>query len=92
MSVVQYSGALPPKKKSELQEIAEKMSLDTSGTKEEMIQRITRYLDEHDLSDNPVFSGLVHNKKKSTRKDTASSSVMCVTDILYLRTIDSSAT
>ena len=78
MSVVQYTGALPPKKKSELQEIAEKMSLDTNGTKEEMIQRIARRLEEHDFSDDPIFSGLVQTRKKSTRKDTSTSSLMCV--------------
>jgi hypothetical protein len=82
MSVVQYTGALPPKKKGELQEIAEKMSLDTNGTKEEMIQRITRYMEEHDLSENPVFSGLVQARKKSTRKDTNLSSLMYVTCFL----------
>jgi hypothetical protein len=77
MSSTQYSGALAPKKKSELQEIAEKLSLDSTGTKEDIHNRIKAHLDAKDLSDDPVFSGLYPSgKKKPTRKETAASSVM----------------
>lgn len=71
MTTVQYSGALPPKKKSELVEIAEKMSLEATGTKEDISNRIKAYLDAHDLSENPMFSGLYVTKKKPGRKETA---------------------
>lgn len=76
MSSKEYSGALAPKKKSELQEIAEKLSLDSSGTKEDIHTRIKAHLDTNDLSDDPVFGGLYPSKKKPTRKETSSSSLM----------------
>lgn len=73
-----FSGALAPKKKSELQEIAEKMALDTTGTKDELTSRINKYMDEHEahLSANPMFSGLLAHKRKPTRKDTNTSSLL----------------
>lgn len=73
-----FAGALAPKKKGELQEIAEKMALDTTGTKDEITSRISKYMDEHEahLSDNPMFAGLVAHRRKITRKDTNTSSLL----------------
>lgn len=64
-----YSGALQPKKKSELQEIAEALSLATTGTKDDLQARIKEYLDVHDLSDDPQFGGLYVVGKRKTRKE-----------------------
>ncbi len=78
MALVQYAGALAPKKKQELAEIAERMSLEVSGTKDELHSRIKAYLEANDLTGDPVFAGLYPNKKRPSRKETVSSAVMCV--------------
>jgi hypothetical protein len=72
MALVQYSGHLMAKKKQELQEIAEKLSISTAGTKEEIHARIKSHLDAHDLSEDPVYAGLYPAKRKLARKETAS--------------------
>lgn len=76
MSAVQYSGPLPPKRKGELQEIAEKLSIDASGTKDELQARIKAHLDAKDLSEDPVFGGLYTSKRKMMRKESGLASSM----------------
>ncbi|KAG8801458.1 hypothetical protein FRC17_006652, partial [Serendipita sp. 399] len=71
MTSVQYSGPLAAKKKSELQEIAEKLSVDISGTKDDLQTKIKAHLDAHDLSEDATFAGLYPAKKKTTRKDSS---------------------
>src|SRR5258706_8836463 len=64
-----YSGALQPKKKSELQEIADALSLATTGTKDDLQTRIKDHLDVYDLSDDPQFAGLYGVKRKTRKED-----------------------
>ncbi|KAF7317948.1 SAP domain-containing protein [Mycena kentingensis (nom. inval.)] len=61
-----YTGALAPKKKSELQAIADALEIDNTGTKDELQTRIKKHLDTHqDLEDDPVFAGLYGRRKRS---------------------------
>lgn len=69
-----YSGALQPKKKSELQEIAEALSLATTGTKDDIQTRIKEHLDAHDLSESPQFGGLYVGKRKARKEEAAPTS------------------
>ena len=64
-----YSGALQPKKKSELQEIAAALRLSELGTKDELQARIKRHLDAHQdaLEDDPTFTGLLGRRKRSVQ-------------------------
>ena len=71
-----YSGALQPKKKSELQAIAEALSLATTGTKDDLQTRIKDYLDANDLSDDPQFGGLYVGKRKTRKEDVAPASLV----------------
>ncbi|KAF8645597.1 hypothetical protein AX16_007679 [Volvariella volvacea WC 439] len=63
-----YSGALPPKKKAELQELANALHLSDQGTKEELQIRIKKHLDLHQaaLEENPVFAGLFGRRRKGS--------------------------
>lgn len=67
MAPIAYSGALAPKKKSELQEIATALSLSEWGTKDELQGRIKKYLDANqpELEEDARFSGLFGRKKRS---------------------------
>ena len=69
-----YSGALQPKKKGELQEIAGALSLATSGTKDDIQTRIKDHLDVYDLSDDPQFAGLYPAKRKARKEEVAPTS------------------
>jgi hypothetical protein len=62
-----FSGALQPKKKGELQEIAVALRLSDQGNKEELQNRIRLHLDKHQntLEDDPVFAGLFGRRKRS---------------------------
>lgn len=62
-----YSGALQPKKKHELQEIAAALGLIDSGSKDEVQNRIKKYLDANasELQDDPKFGGLLGRRKRS---------------------------
>ncbi|KAF9526074.1 hypothetical protein CPB83DRAFT_795487 [Crepidotus variabilis] len=64
-----YSGSLQPKKKSELQEIALALKISDQGTKEEVVQRITKHLDVNQdaLEDKPMFSGLYGRRRRSVQ-------------------------
>ncbi|KAJ6625006.1 hypothetical protein B0H10DRAFT_2005303 [Mycena sp. CBHHK59/15] len=64
-----FSGALPPKKKSELQQIAAALDIDASGTKDDLQSRIKKYLDNNqaELEDDPVFAGLFGRRKRSVQ-------------------------
>ncbi|PVF99275.1 hypothetical protein CPB86DRAFT_814060 [Serendipita vermifera] len=76
MALVQYSGHMMAKKKQELQEIAEKLSISTAGTKEEIHARIKSHLDAHDLSEDPVYAGLYPAKRKLARKESTTTSAI----------------
>jgi hypothetical protein len=64
-----YSGSLGPKKKHELQEIALALRISDQGTKDEIVQRITKHLDSNQdaLEDNPIFTGLFGRRKRSVQ-------------------------
>ena len=68
-----FSGALPPKKKSELQEIAVGLGINDGGTKEELVTRLKKHLDSNQelLEDNPSFTGLYTRRKKSVQPQIA---------------------
>lgn len=69
-----YSGALQPKKKSELQEIAEALDLSTSGTKDDIQTRIKEHLDAYDLSESAQFAGLYVGKRRTRKEEAAPAS------------------
>jgi len=68
-----FSGALPPKKKYELQEIAAELGLNDGGTKDELVARLKKHLDvnQDTLEDNPSFTGLYTRRKKSVQPQMA---------------------
>jgi hypothetical protein len=69
-----FAGALQPKKKSELQEIAVALRISDQGTKDEIQNRIRSHLDKHQttLEDVPAFAGLFGRRKRSAQPQPAS--------------------
>lgn len=63
----EYSGALQPKKKLELQEIASALRISDQGTKDELSIRIKKHLDANQatLEEDPAFVGLFGRRKRS---------------------------
>ncbi|KAG6853216.1 hypothetical protein C0991_006119 [Blastosporella zonata] len=60
-----FSGALVPKKKQELQEIATALKIGDQGTKDDIMNRIKLHLELNpDLEENPSFAGLFSNRRK----------------------------
>lgn len=55
-----YSGSLQIKKKAELQEIAQALAISDAGTREDLLQRIKKHLEDNsaELESDPAFSGL----------------------------------
>ncbi|KAJ7257877.1 hypothetical protein B0H12DRAFT_1322702 [Mycena haematopus] len=64
-----FSGALQPKKKSELQQIASALDIVSTGTKDELQSRIKKHLDNNqaELEDDPLFAGLFGRRKRSVQ-------------------------
>nr|GAT55075.1 predicted protein [Mycena chlorophos] len=61
-----FSGSLAAKRKQDLQAIASALTLESSGTKEDLQTRIKGHLDKNpDLEDDPTFSGLFGRRKRS---------------------------
>ena len=62
-----WSGALQPKKKQELQDIALALAVDSNGTKDEIHERIKVHLATNpSLASDDRFAGL-YSRRKSTR-------------------------
>ncbi|KAG6855617.1 hypothetical protein H0H87_000252 [Tephrocybe sp. NHM501043] len=60
-----FTGALMPKKKQELQEIAGALNISDQGTKDDIMNRIKRHLELNpDLEEDPSFAGLFGNRRK----------------------------
>ncbi|KAG5340633.1 hypothetical protein C0989_000990 [Termitomyces sp. Mn162] len=65
MAAPVFSGALVPKKKQELQDIALALKLSDGGTKDEIMNRIKRHLELNpDLEEDPSFSGLFGSRRR----------------------------
>jgi hypothetical protein len=81
-----YSGSLQPKKKIELQEIALALRISHQGTKEELVQRITKHLDfnQSSLEDNPTFTGLFSRRKRSVQPQPIPRCALCLLPFLLL--------
>ncbi|KIJ60436.1 hypothetical protein HYDPIDRAFT_32241 [Hydnomerulius pinastri MD-312] len=69
MAPIAYAGGLQPKKKAELQEIAQALDISDAGTKEDIQNRIKKHLDQNQsqLEANPVFAGLFGRRKRSVQ-------------------------
>ncbi|KAG6902920.1 hypothetical protein C0995_009311 [Termitomyces sp. Mi166 len=60
-----FAGALMPKKKQELQEIALALKISDGGTKDDLMNRIKRHLELNpDLEEDPSFSGLFGSRRR----------------------------
>jgi hypothetical protein len=73
MATIAFSGALHPKKKAELQEIATALQISDVGTKEELQNRIKGHLEKNQskLEEEPAFVGLfgrVKRKRQGSEK------------------------
>lgn len=66
MATIAFSGALPSKKKAELQEIATALQISDQGTKDDLQTRIKDHLDKHQtkLEEEPAFAGLFGRVKR----------------------------
>jgi hypothetical protein len=63
-----FSGALGPKKKAELHEIAVSLLISDEGTKEELQARIKKHLEKNpQLEDDEMYAGLFPRRKKSVQ-------------------------
>ncbi|KAG6878047.1 hypothetical protein C0993_000370 [Termitomyces sp. T159_Od127] len=65
MAAPVFAGALMPKKKQELQEIALALNISEIGTKDDLMNRIKRHLEHNpDLEEDPSFSGLFGSRRR----------------------------
>ncbi|KAE9393977.1 hypothetical protein BT96DRAFT_923798 [Gymnopus androsaceus JB14] len=66
-----FTGSLQPKKKGDLQSLADALNISSDGTKEELYNRLKKHLDKHqdELETDPQFSGLFDRRRK--RKESA---------------------
>ncbi|KAJ7074913.1 hypothetical protein B0H15DRAFT_47568 [Mycena belliarum] len=64
-----FSGSLPSKKKSELQQLAAALDIDATGTKDDLQSRIKKHLDNNqaELEEDPEFAGLFGRRKRSVQ-------------------------
>jgi hypothetical protein len=68
MPLTVFSGALGPKKKKELSEIARALQISDEGTKEELQARIRKHLDQNPhLEDDTMYAGLYPRRKRSVQ-------------------------
>lgn len=59
-----YAGALAPKKKQDLQDLAVELRIDNGGTKDDLLERIKMYLADHpELAADDRFKGLYMRRK-----------------------------
>ena len=67
MAPVAFTGALAPKKKSELQDIALALRISDQGTKEEIQTRIKKHLDNNpNLEEDARFAGLYNRRRRGS--------------------------
>jgi SAP domain-containing new25 len=67
MAPIAFAGALAPKKKSELQDIALALRISDQGTKEDIQTRIKKHLDNNpNLEEDSRFSGLYGRKRRGS--------------------------
>ncbi|KAI6161559.1 hypothetical protein EDD17DRAFT_1586820 [Pisolithus thermaeus] len=75
MAQIVYTGSLQVKKKSELREIAVALHISDKGTRDDLLLRIRKHLEENQqLENDPVFVGLFSKLKRSVQPQSATAS------------------
>ncbi|KAI6120273.1 hypothetical protein EDD16DRAFT_1788188 [Pisolithus croceorrhizus] len=75
MAQIVYTGSLNIKKKSELRDIAVALHISDKGTRDDLLLRIRKHLEENQqLENDPVFVGLFSKLKRSVQSQSATAS------------------
>ncbi|KAI6118104.1 hypothetical protein F5141DRAFT_1096164, partial [Pisolithus sp. B1] len=75
MAQIVYTGSLQVKKKSELREIAVALHISDKGTRDDLLLRIRKHLEENQqLENDPVFVGLFSKLKRSVQPQSTTAS------------------